>query len=310
MTLRDAIELILDEFPAEREKTFKGNSFADLVRNQIPSEVIEDIDSRAMYSVDASVGKGNWASVPWIGIFNDQITDSAQRGYYIVYLFLGDGSGFYISLNQGITEVREQYKSSAKNALTVRAKDYVARLGFIDENWITGEINLKCDEGGLGSYYGAGNVVAKFYNVIPSDESLKSDLGYLIGCYEKLFFSDLGLESQEEEDEYFEDKTTIRFHKRIERNGKLAKAVKKRQGYVCRGCGLDMASGYADCGASYIEAHHLTPISQLTMGKIKLDPDLDFTVLCPNCHRMIHRSQYVGNVESFKVHCVRVQYVS
>jgi 5-methylcytosine-specific restriction protein A len=31
-----------------------------------------------------------------------------------------------------------------------------------------------------------------------------------------------------------------------------------------------------------------------------LDPLKDFTVLCSNCHRMIHKTEFVDRVEEFK----------
>ncbi|MDI5789132.1 DUF3578 domain-containing protein [Bacillus licheniformis] len=39
--------------------------------------------------------------------FLKNLTTSATRGYYIVYLFSADGSGVYVSLNQGWTYFKE-----------------------------------------------------------------------------------------------------------------------------------------------------------------------------------------------------------
>lgn len=43
--------------------------------------------------------------------------------------------------------------------------------------------------------------------------------------------------------------------------------------------------------AGYIEAHHLIPLAALAHqpGKLVLEPRTDFTVVCANCHRMLHR---------------------
>jgi 5-methylcytosine-specific restriction enzyme A len=46
---------------------------------------------------------------------------------------------------------------------------------------------------------------------------------------------------------------------------------------------------YGEIGAGYIEAHHLTPFSELKGRPTQLDPKTDFAVLCPNCHRMLHK---------------------
>ena len=45
------------------------------------------------FIVEGSVGKGNWAETPWIAIFDPLVRESAQQGYYVVYLFRPDGSG-------------------------------------------------------------------------------------------------------------------------------------------------------------------------------------------------------------------------
>ena len=40
-----------------------------------------------------SAGQGNWAVGPWVAIFDARVTDSAQNGYYPVYLFREDMRG-------------------------------------------------------------------------------------------------------------------------------------------------------------------------------------------------------------------------
>ncbi len=57
-----------------------------------------------------SAGAGNWSATPWIAILDILITDTPQSGYYPVFLFRDDMSGFYLSLNQGVTDIRLKYK--------------------------------------------------------------------------------------------------------------------------------------------------------------------------------------------------------
>lgn len=47
----------------------------------------------------ASAGIGYWTEIPWIDVFDREITESAQKGYYVVYLFREDMSGVYLSLD-------------------------------------------------------------------------------------------------------------------------------------------------------------------------------------------------------------------
>jgi 5-methylcytosine-specific restriction protein A len=58
---------------------------------------------------------------------------------------------------------------------------------------------------------------------------------------------------------------------------------------VCQVCDVDLGEVYGDIGAGYIEAHHLTPFASLDGRATELDPRDDFAVVCPNCHRMLHK---------------------
>ena len=95
------------------------------------------------YIVEGSAGQGQWTRCPWVAVFDPVVTDSAQRGYYPVYLFREDFTGVYLSLNQGVTDVREQYKSRVKDALRTRAADYRARLGDVGAIFPLQEIDLR-----------------------------------------------------------------------------------------------------------------------------------------------------------------------
>lgn len=105
-----------------------------------------------------------------------------------------------------------------------------------------------------------------------------------------------------EEDEIglgVEDLTKIRTHKSIERSSKIIKKVKKLLGYQCQACESDLTKIYGKIAENYIEAHHLKPI-HLDIGSKQTRDIKDFAVLCPNCHRMIHRSEYISDLAGFK----------
>lgn len=88
-----------------------------------------------------------------------------------------------------------------------------------------------------------------------------------------------------------EEKRQLRLHYRVERNQRLARRAKEIHGYKCQVCGFVFEREYGQLGHNYIEAHHLTPLSELPPGKpYRLSPRDDFAVVCSNCHRMIHRS--------------------
>lgn len=308
MSLNTALNLLVEEYPKAMKDEFKSNPVANFIRTEIPEYIKEITNDNQRYIIQGSPGKGNWANIPWIAIFDRFITDTVQDGYYVVYLVKEDFSGIYLSLNQGVTTVQKQYGSDAKKALLIKAEDYLARFGKIEGKYITGTIDLSCTiDSRLGLLYEAGSILSIYYeaNQIPNDEILAKDLKELLEKYlllsskESALLTENEIEDDEENLEY-ENLQKIRTHKRIERNKKLAAKVKKLKGYTCEACGFNFETKYGVLGKDFIEAHHLIPLHTLQIDKIALDPVRDFSVLCANCHRMIHKSEFVSEISVFR----------
>jgi 5-methylcytosine-specific restriction protein A len=308
MSLHAALGLFLEEYPKAIKRPFSGDAVAEFIRTDVPTALREAIGSNARYVTHGSPGQGNWARAPWAAIYDRFITESAQDGYYVVYLVREDFAGVYLSLNQGVTSARKQYGSEAKTALRVRAADFLARLGPLATGLSCGEIDLAASgSANLSAYYEAGNVCSVYYRreALPNDDILGSDLRRFIDLYFSLVSREPQLfeRADPEEDEGLlgdEDLRKLREHKRVERNRKLAHRAKLSHGYKCKACGFDFEVRYGTIGHTFIEAHHLTPLSEFKGQKLTLDPKKDFTVLCSNCHRMIHRSAFVHSVEEFR----------
>lgn len=306
MSIQAALSLFVEEYPQAISRPFAGDSVADFVRSIVP-ESIESVVANPRYTVQGSAGQGNWAKAPWVAVFDSLITDSAQDGFYLVYLVKEDFSGVYLSLNQGVTIVRERYGADAKRALRARAEDFAARLGKLPVGFSPGKIDLATSSGSsLGAFYEEGSICSRYYarSKFPPDEQLVADLVSLLAAYAVLADAVLpaskSIEREDDEGDC-EDLTKIRIHKRIERNQRLAKKVKVRKGLTCEACGFSYASGYSDLDTNYIEAHHLVAFAELAGSKVPLDPETDFAVLCANCHRMIHRSEFIHDVNAFRL---------
>lgn len=92
-----------------------------------------------------------------------------------------------------------------------------------------------------------------------------------------------------------EGRTYTAKHLRRERNPKLI-ADRKRKAFDetgelrCEGCGLSFGERYGKHGDGFIEVHHTKPVHTLANEgeKTKLE---DLSLVCANCHRMIHRSR-------------------
>jgi 5-methylcytosine-specific restriction protein A len=104
----------------------------------------------------------------------------------------------------------------------------------------------------------------------------------------------LAAEAQEEDEEATEGRILTRVHRARERNSKLIQrkkdqVLKASDRLACEVCGFDFAETYGSVGEGFAECHHNKPVSELRPGeKTKLS---DLSVLCANCHRMLHRAK-------------------
>lgn len=299
---------VLLEYNDAKSSKFADHPLGELVRKEIPDSIRRIID-KERYKVWGSVGQGNWSEIPWIAIFDILITKTAQSGYYPVFLFKEDMSGFYLSIAQGIIEVKKKHKRDYIEILRERAKYFRTQLDDIPVDFQIWKIDLsngKALRNGTG--YEAGSICAKFYQkgVSLGEGQIEEDISTILNIYNQLVFDEsrMVLESDPEEDEVifegYEDLTKFRFHKKIERNHALTKKVKETQKYTCKVCEFNFEKIYGEIGEKFIEAHHLVPISNLGGIRIKLNVLNDFVVLCANCHRMIHKTDDPSDIESFK----------
>jgi hypothetical protein len=79
-----------------------------------------------------------------VAVFDRLVTETAQRGFYIVYLFRGDGSAVSLSLGQGTTEVLQLVgRSNYLDELKARAKSFASLLSGQDASGLDiGPIDL------------------------------------------------------------------------------------------------------------------------------------------------------------------------
>jgi 5-methylcytosine-specific restriction enzyme A len=94
------------------------------------------------------------------------------------------------------------------------------------------------------------------------------------------------------ESEFPEGREIERLHKQRERNAMVVTIAKRdfleKEGRLyCQICEFDFKKKYGELGDGFIEAHHTIPISNRTR-KLRTKPS-DIAVVCPNCHRMLHR---------------------
>ncbi|MFC1934137.1 MrcB family domain-containing protein [Chloroflexota bacterium] len=308
--LREPIVRVLSEYSSAKRQLFDGHPLANSLRHDFPSQISSLIPDKKRYISRGSAGMAKWTDCPWVATLNTLVTTSPQRGFYMVYLFREDMAGVYLSLNQGITDLRNAHGVAARDILVSHGTLYRSQLYPIPSRCSLRSIDLATTSPSTRSaFYESGNVCAVYYdrNNVPTDDVLISDYNLLLSLYERLIQRQnlesaavqLGEEGSKQ-GQFIEDLANLRMHERIDRNPKLSAKVKSILGYTCQACGFNYSRVYGPLGVGFIEAHHLVPLSQLKGQIICLDPSKDFAVLCSNCHGMIHKFEKPHDVQAFK----------
>lgn len=162
-----------------------------------------------------------------------------------------------------------------------------------------------------GKLYELGAVAGVEYpaSALSSATEMAADLAEAVGLYRTAiaqggWAADDDIEREALDDDVPDALTqakVYRVHRSIERQPSHSKLVKKVLGTQCMGCDLRMEAVYGPAAAGMVDAHHLTPLSSLADGSVvTFDPRNDFAVLCPICHRLIHRMPDSGDVEGLR----------
>lgn len=102
--------------------------------------------------------------------------------------------------------------------------------------------------------------------------------------------SESGIASLKELESFPEGNKTLKYVTVYERDPKNRDEAVRIHGHTCKGCGINFEERYGAWGKGFIHVHHVKPVSQFERPK-QIDPRSDLTVLCPNCHAMVHRKR-------------------
>ena len=89
---------ILENYNVGSEKVDSSTELYKVLTKTLPNKIGYALGISDLI-VKGSMGQGNKTQYPWIAIMDKNITQSIQYGLYMVYLFKGDMTGFYLSLN-------------------------------------------------------------------------------------------------------------------------------------------------------------------------------------------------------------------
>nr|WP_144613198.1 DUF3578 domain-containing protein [Bacillus cereus] len=177
-SLREGFLKIMKEYLDAKTEKFAGHKLGLTVRNDIATEIIRlPFINEKQYSVIGSVGKGNWATVPWIALMHRDITTSTQRGYYIVYLFSEDMQRLYLTIGQGVTETTKEDMQKTKEE--IRKQIHMSQKVKKDD-----EIFLGTSSKAKGYANSTAAYIAYDVNKMPSEKELVEDLEEMLRYYE------------------------------------------------------------------------------------------------------------------------------
>lgn len=316
--MRETFEQFVREYPrrpTRNDGTFADNPLKLLVEMELVSSVKAALGDRAKgYRIRGSVGKGDWTHTPWVVLLDPAVTTSVERNYYVVYLLSLGGERLYLSLAQGCTTLKDAVGlPKAKAELERRATVMRARLQPLAKRLVRLDMDLAvANTVWRGKLYERSSVLGQVYDTrrLPSDVDMIADLVEALDLYAHLkreggWAAEDSIVEEAQDDEIpnkgLEQSKTYRQHRTIERDRGHAREVKKRQGTRCRGCDFEMADIYGEDAAGMCDAHHLVPLYSLEDGvTVTFDPVRDFAVLCPSCHRAIHRMSDPSDLEALR----------
>lgn len=179
----DLLNIIRNYLPA-KQQPLTGHPLAEYVRKVVPEHLRSLPFVHNHFKVRGSVGRGNnWATIPWIAVMYPQLTDTIQRGVYVAYLFSADMQRLYLTLNQGLGEVRSHLgRSDSQTYLQERAQEIreklpAGRMRMDDE--------MDLGDGRLGDDYQTSTIAYFAYDTaqLPDNEQLVTDLWDAMDSY-------------------------------------------------------------------------------------------------------------------------------
>lgn len=189
MNIQEGVFHILNNYSTEKTMAFKQNDLAIFLRHGIIDIMSNDLPTLkdSQYLLRGSAGAGNWAEIPWICIFNKDITTSAQRGIYIVFLFSSDMEKVYLSFNQGVTFFRDNKLTNQIEGISQLIRELIPR------EYKQGEFIERIDLnaiGDLGANYQRANILSKVYtkeDFKSSHINIKKDIEAFLKMYDYIY---------------------------------------------------------------------------------------------------------------------------
>jgi hypothetical protein len=184
--MQELFQYILDHYNNGEKKVDSNSEIYKVLVKDIP-KLLRNFLKRRDFLVQGSMGKGNKTNYPWISILNSDITSSTQEGLYVVYLFRSDMQGFYLTLNQGITNFERKFGKDKYKYLEKVTEYFKEEFQDISRFSIS-DIDLNAYSGSRGYGYERSTILSIYYKSkqFTADELYK-DLSDMIEAYDFIY---------------------------------------------------------------------------------------------------------------------------
>ena len=173
MSLREGLLKVLNDYFDIKKQPFKKENYEPIFHTLVTD--ITNNFSGKNYSIKSHPGQGVWSSVPWIEI-------SRIKDVYVTYLFKGDCSGVYLSLQQKADGISK----SELIEKTLNLRNSIKNISNYSE-FTFDEIDLGEGISNKAARYKDSNIISKYYSkeTLPSNDVIKSELSRLLDVYDK-----------------------------------------------------------------------------------------------------------------------------
>ncbi len=115
----------------------------EILRNDLPNK-LKEVFPTELYRIKGSIGTGRISKCPWVAVMNKKETESTQSGIYLVFLFSKDLKTVYLSLAQGVTDLKIAEITSRRDELRSKLQLESDLLRHFNEQQIEGEAYKAC----------------------------------------------------------------------------------------------------------------------------------------------------------------------
>lgn len=195
--LLSLMQELMSKYTAARAEAFKDHALHGTMQ-AIAAWFKQRTRTRTTLKVKASTGMGNWAVVPSIAFLDSRETTSTRDGVYVIVLFRGDMSGFYVTLNQGITRPIEWIgRSEARTRLGQRAAAIRERFPDLRKHGFETDAPLNIRAPGKLQELAESTIAHRFFASMDASDGteLLSSIDVLLDIYDRYLESPIRIDA-------------------------------------------------------------------------------------------------------------------